>query len=383
MFLSLKSLTSFTELLSRGYGSSDISGINVIHISVGLFRGAGNPLNGSVAAISRVEENTKWSHSFYACTSALKASVQRVKFSVNGTRFSDIKVISASSVPSSERPPLWAVEMTELPIPYAVPLWGIVDDRYENNADIPISTRRRPYLYLPAISGSVFIKGINFPSEDSIAGSTAPQAVLDSVYSEVLIENSIFQLKGYTGEQSFTMYSRWKNLSRSVETAPKIIDLIWTDLMANYVTGSKSVISSTNTGGQDPTSRSRLVQAYERQIRYNFRYAIPAIMFLTLWLFAIIFLLCLVFLKKSKFADVRQLVNHTATGRAVTTTAFPDMCEGHVSTKEWVRTAGKETIVVKYKTDGKNLESPESVLLIEEGKDEKTSTTRIPIAKTW
>ena len=354
----------------------------MIHISVGLFRGAGNPLNGSVAAISRVEEKTKWSHGFYACASALKASIQRVTFSVNGTRFSDIKVISATPVPSSERSPLWAVETTGLPIDYAVPLWGVVDDRYENNADIPISTLRRPYLYLPPSSTSQS-RDITYPSEDSIVGSTAPQAVLSTVYNNVLMESSSLQMKGYTGEQSFTMYSKWKNLSRSVETAPKIIDLIWTDLMANYVTGSKSVISSSGTGGQDPTSRSRLVRAYERQIRYNFRYAIPAIIFLTLWLFAIIFLLCLVFLKKSKFADVRQLVNHTATGRAVTTTAYPDMCEGRVSTKEWVRTAGKETIIVKYKTDGKNLESPESVLLIEEGKDEKTSTTRIPSAKTW
>jgi hypothetical protein len=82
--------------------------------------------------------------------------------------------------------------------------------------------------------------------------------------------------------------------------------------------------------------------------------------FLALWIFTIVITSCLVILKKSRLADVRQLINQTATGRAVTTAAFPNLCEGQVSTKEWVRTAGKEMIVVKYKADGKILESSES-----------------------
>ncbi|KAF8536096.1 hypothetical protein BDD12DRAFT_891049 [Trichophaea hybrida] len=221
---------------------------------------------------------------------------------------------------------------TGRPINYAIPLWGVVDDRYENNADLPISTLRRPYLYLPVSSA---FQTITLQSGDSIAASAAPQAVLDSVYRDVLMDGSSSEFKVYTGEQSFT-----------------------TDLMANYVTGSKSVISSTDTGGQDSVSRSRLVRTYDRQIRYDFRYVIPTILFLTLWLFTSHFVMLSE--KKSKLADVRQLVNHTATGRAIMTTAFPDMCEEHVSTKEWVRTAGKEMIIVKYKTQGKTLESSES-----------------------
>jgi hypothetical protein len=266
MFHSFKvSLTSYIALLSRGFVGVDISGIKVIHVAVDLFRGAANPLNGSAAAISRVEDKTKWGHGLYTCSSALKALIQRVTFSVNGTRFSDIKVLGRSPVLSSERPPLWAVEKSGRSINDAAPFWGVIDDRYENNEDIAISILRRSYLYLPAASSFP----LSLLSQDSIAGSAAPQSALDAVYNEVLTKGSGSQFGSYTREQSITMYSQWRNLSRSIETAPKFIDLMWTDLMSNLDTGSKSAISSTNTRGQASISRYRLVRTHDRRIRYD------------------------------------------------------------------------------------------------------------------
>jgi hypothetical protein len=326
-----------------GYTYIDAGSINNIHSSNGMVRSAATS-PGDIPAIFRVDETSKRSHNFFACSSVLKASIRRVKFAFNHTQtLKQLSALSHESIPTNEEPPLWAVENTGRQIGDVDALWGIISARHANNP--AISTLRSPHLYLPAI----LTRPINASSKDSLAGASAPQAILDNVYNFVLADRSNLQFGAYTGDYNFVMYSRWLKFSQSAETVPKIIDLIWTDMMANMVVGTRSPVTVAAESGDNPLL-SRPVTIRERKIRYDIKYGIPAIILLIFWVSSILIMIVFVVLKKAKIEDLRQLINQTATGRVVTMAQFPELCERNVKTKEWAKTAGKEVIVIRYKT---------------------------------
>lgn len=47
----------------------------------------------------------------------------------------------------------------------------------------------------------------------------------------------------YSGICSYPMFLKWNRLSKTAETAPLLINLVWTDIMANYVMGARSQLS--------------------------------------------------------------------------------------------------------------------------------------------
>ncbi|KAI5842735.1 hypothetical protein BZA05DRAFT_174896 [Tricharina praecox] len=202
-----------------------------------------------------------------------------------------------------------------------------------------LSILRSDRLYLPAGAGGTFSSGISY-QPDAMAGTHGLLTVLSETYTKVLTVGALSApeyLPDYTDFVSYPMYTRWQNLSKSTESATLIFNLLWTDIAASLVTGSKPHLASSSTASADP---SRPVLVFERRIKYDLRYAIPAMLFAALWLvLGIAFLLVLLF-AGTRVAHITQLLNHTATGRVVTNIVAPDMAPPGAPTKEWAKSAG-------------------------------------------
>ena len=80
------------------------------------------------------------------------------------------------------------------------------------------------------------------------------------------------------------MALKWMNLTSSFDTIHKIPRLIWTDIAANIMIGSKSVLNAF------PDHKME-VQIFRRKITYNYVYAIPALISWIIWLGSLIIIL--------------------------------------------------------------------------------------------
>lgn len=167
------------------------------------------------------------------------------------------------------------------------------------------------------------------------------------------------------------------------------MNLIWTDIMANYVVGTKSNLNAGNTsvdnsfnlnvtGAKGPMIR---VLRSRRKIQYDLRYGIPGIVFLAFHAIAIFFALAFWMTDRVHFEYLRTLLNQTATGRCMTVERHGDAARAPtVSTRKWIQAYGNEDLGFKKESSteksdsesngGGAMESPPSV-----SEDEELSST--------
>ncbi len=121
--------------------------------------------------------------------------------------------------------PLWAIESSNITLGRYAPLWGVVDDKYENSS--ALQTRRKDSLWLPA--------GMAFQNDEfiSILDSTPAGAHLQALSAVHDIGNSLASgqtLWDYSAEKDYGLALRWRELSSEAGTAGTILNLIWTDI---------------------------------------------------------------------------------------------------------------------------------------------------------
>ncbi|KAK4501896.1 hypothetical protein PRZ48_007705 [Zasmidium cellare] len=344
----------------QGYGGADKLNISTAGAGGGLILGVGKMVDATGKALPaeefRLDPGTNWSQPIFACVSSIKASVKRVSFQLNGMASIDnllIKEVQSKQYDSNKSMPLWAMENTYREVADLSSLWGLVSD---DLADSPeLSVVRAAEFYLPASSSSVY--GI-MTSEDAVAGAKAPLGAFGSIYTTSALSSS----PDYSGSTNWLLYMKWQQLTRQIETTGKIVDLIWTDLMANALVSSKSVLSgrpSTNSSApalqrRDSPEQSANIPAvqYSAGIAYDWKYAIPALVFLTLYL-ALLVLSALMFCTKGlSFRSLRFVLNQTAAGRAITTERYQASTDVDLAkTSVWARVRGDEVVRVS-KHDG-------------------------------
>lgn len=285
-----------------------------------------------------------------------------VSFWINGTNsLANLQVTSMKprSYSSDASLPLWAIENTGLNVTDVAPFWGIVDDKYESSPHL--WTSRNDHLYLPC--------GINFHSIDlssiaATASAHAPHAALRQVYKDIYTapvtgfesvryEMPDYWLPDYSGVTNYPLFLKWQNLSQSSDTAPTIVNLIWTDIMANYVLGTKSTLNTGNMfaddsdnsierGAKGPMIR---VLRSRRKIQYDLRYGIPGIVFLAFHAIAIMFTFTFWVTGRINIQYLRTLLNQTATGRCVTVERYGDAARAPtVGTRKWIQAYGDEDL---------------------------------------
>jgi hypothetical protein len=156
-------------------------------------------------------------------------------------------------------------------------------------------------------------------------------------------------------------YAKWRDLAVNADLIKKIPDLIWTDLAANMLIGTRSWASGkalpsnlqkrdeSSSGGGDETTTVPIT-VYNRRIRYHWPFAIPA--FLSLLLFVAVLLAALVSFLSGRGvpARVRHYLFHLSSGRLLGEMQYPGDCDRRAPTKEWISRVGSRPSDLQYYT---------------------------------
>ena len=285
------------------------------------------------------EPGSRWSVSLYSCASAVKASIKTVDFLFNGTSgLKGLKVVGTRDkvYDRSTLEPTWAVENLELPLEAVQPLWGLVAPGAKEARNT--STLRAKTLWLPGAINTTFSTAAFSQQYQNLPGVDFPPYAMGRAYSIGVPE---FGETDYSGTSNLAMYIEWQECSNSSETAARILNLVWTDVAANAVTGTKGL--SNLVGGKDMVSFP--AQAYVRRVRYRAPFMIPAIVVIIFSVSISLAVLILWITGQFEISSMRRFLQHTSTGRILTMFLFPNECnKSSARTEDWIRRVGIKEI---------------------------------------
>ncbi|KAH8806053.1 hypothetical protein F5884DRAFT_710046 [Xylogone sp. PMI_703] len=321
------------NILCSGVGAPDIANISNIYVSCALIHGA--PLRTDGGSPFRFEGGSKWTTPLYTCASALRATVKTVTFNLNGTSSLGNLYVKESvdkRYHDNASVPLWGVESSGLAMDGISPVWGIVDPAYEAYPNI--SLVRKPSLYLPGYYDEAGLtSGIAGGFIENLPGSDFGPYAMNSI-PDSLVSPSI----DYSGAQNMAIFLKWQNLSSTPEDIGSIINLIWTDLAAGAVVGTKGAV---NPAGTSNAPIARTVAPIVNKIKYHVAFGIPA--FILLFVLVLIILVALIsaITGQSSTAQVRKVLHQTSPGRILTTVLYPEQSNLFMRTREWTRSFAK------------------------------------------
>jgi hypothetical protein len=323
--------------------------ITNIAVSCGMLYGAARRKDGSASLF--FDPGTEWTIPMYSCASASKASIKTVSFRYNGTRglqSLEVTDIRPKEYEKEEDLPLWAVENLKMRLGDVNPIWGFTTAEHSKHPNI--STARQSHLYLPGLSNG----WVTSPTSgtQNLAGVDFYSKIMALTYDMAELSDDLFYaLPDYSGRANLAMYNKWQELSREPGKAATIINLIWTDISANAVLGSKGHLSSAPLQGlskrDEPATTAKVpVTVYTRRTRFKWRYSVPA--FLTLLLGAAISCLALVFvcIGRATPSRIRHYLDQTSAGRIFTTFLYPMENPSGLSRTKWLRLVGHKGVHV-------------------------------------
>jgi hypothetical protein len=353
------SSSNFSDIntICQGAGELDLANITNIALGCGMVFGAARRRDGSDSLI--FAPGTQWTVPLYSCATATKAVVKEVNFQYNGTQgLKSLNIISVTekAYASDDDKPLWGVENTSLMLGDASALWGLVSPDYQGRSDL--STVRSSQLWLPGYTGLSFgvftfgyqnLPGVEFHT-DAIGGAYVTGS---GSGTENLVD--------YSGKSNLAMYAKWQELSKTANTTANIINLIWTDISANAVLGTKSWLPSpplvdlqqrdttttTNAFPQQQQQTAQVpVQVYTHQIHYKYLFAIPACIVVVLTASLSLAAFLLMIFRRARPSEIREFLNALSPGRIMTMFVYPDECDQQAPTKKWVRQVGYKRVVI-------------------------------------
>ncbi|KAF1846238.1 uncharacterized protein K460DRAFT_417361 [Cucurbitaria berberidis CBS 394.84] len=302
---------SSIDTLCRGQGGGDLANITHIVAKCGVLNGAPRRKDGSASLM--FDPGSAWSMSMYTCMSTAKATIKTVKFRFNGTNddMTGLEVLSLvdKTYPNKESQPLWGVENTEMYLKDGGPLWGLVSE--EKAKTLNLSTVRKESLYLPGRDSSM--------GWQNLPGADFASIALGMAYKTGMSTKGV----DYSGQSNLAMFKKWQELSRTPASSAKILNLVWTDLAANMVVGTKSLAPGQDSKRKrddvtNESSKTPPVTSYTRRVKYHYAYGIPAFLALVLTVGAFTTTLFFVFFSGAKPSTMRTFLQHTSAGRFLT-----------------------------------------------------------------
>jgi len=282
---------------------------------------------------------SEWTMPMYSCISAAQAIIKTVEFRFNTTdNLSGLEVVDIvdKTYPNDDAKPLWGVENTEIPLADARALWGLVSPELATQT-ANLSTLRKESLLLPGYSST----GITTTGYENLPGVDFPAEALGVAYS---IGSAGSDVPDYSGRTNLAMFQRWKALSGSPDLIAQILNLVWTDIAANDVLGTKGVAPTQGSNNQkrDITSGGVAIPVtmYDRQIKYRLPYAVPAIIVLALLVLSSLLTCCAVLFGRASPSKMKRYLNTTSAGRIMTSN-FQGHVDNDISTKHWIASSGK------------------------------------------
>jgi hypothetical protein len=358
------SSSNFSDIgtICQGAGALDLANITNIAVNCGMVFGAARRQDGSDSLI--FAPGTKWTVPMYSCATATKAVIKEVNFLYNGTQgLKSLNILNATekAYASDDDKPLWGVENTALTLGDASALWGLVSPDYQGRSDV--STVRSSHLWLPGYTGLSFgvftfgyqnLPGVEFHT-DALGGAYVAGT---SLGAEDMVD--------YSGKSNLAMYAKWQEFSKFANTTANIINLIWTDISANAVVGTKSwlpslplvnlqqrdITTNTNASSQQLQQQQQQqtvqvpVQIYTHQIHYKYLFAIPACIVVLLTAFLSLTAFFLMIFRRARPSEIREFLNALSPGRIMTTFVYPEECDQQAPTTKWVRQVGHKRVVI-------------------------------------
>jgi hypothetical protein len=320
------------DILCKGYGGQDTANITHIGVHCGMLLGPPERTDGGNPRLPAA--NSTWRQSLHACASVTQARLQNVQFSFNGTLGLGSLHISRQN---TNAPVLWAVENTTLSIDNVDIFWGHIADSFQD--DPSIDTMYSETFYLPA--GSSDILGLPAAGQPSTILSSTWSTVYGGFLADLNLDAE------YSGQSNIALLTKWQSLLSvdPVNGPARIHNLIWTDWVANMLVGTD-------------TANNFSVAVNEPSLSYDFRYSIPALLSLVIWVPMFFAAVVILLTSTLKIRHMRHLLNQTSVGRIIVgdsvlsarngPAALPETrrgVTGHLETSCWAKTTGATHVV--------------------------------------
>ena len=357
------------SLICSGAGGADLANLTNIHVECGLLFGAARRRDGSKSLV--MEPLTWWTQSVYSCATTAKASIKQTKFRYNvttdtGNTLRGLSVVDVQDITYADNAsmPLWGVESpTNYTLANLNQLWGLISPDLEKSVNL--STIRAPHLYLPGYGGLL---------TTAVAGSSNLPAAngLDDVLSGIYQPLGSPGLADYTGSSNMALYAKWRDLAETAQGVSTIPNLIWTDIATNMFVGTRSW----GTGSAPPpnlqkrdesssTANGQMlvpVTVFDREIRYHWPFAVPALLSLLLSVLVTSAALLSVVFGKGAPGRVRYYLYRLSSGRLLGSTRYPEDCDSLAPTRLWISRVGEKPCDLEvYRPPIKYTETPLSV----------------------
>lgn len=314
----------------------------------GLVAGIPQRTDGSDSVL--VDSGSEWDVQLHHCASASRAILKTVSFSVNGTGLSGLQVtgLAEKEYRDDSEYPIWTMEDSKRRLGSGSQLWGLAES--EDAPFDSVSFKRHPYLWLNGIEADVY-RNADGDKSENLPGAFFHGMALGVAYS-------VEEDGKYSGVESLPMYNRWKDLTKTTEGTAKLINLIWTDVAANAVVGTRSQLPKGEPPGLGPAydideaeNQKRAdsdddalvpVHIHHRRVKYKLPYAIPAFIVLGVILAVLGFGFVALIFRGATPRRIRSFLTRLSAGRIMTATLLPDDdVKGDVPAGKWSDRKGR------------------------------------------
>jgi hypothetical protein len=306
---------------------------NNTYVACNLIRGTPDRVDGGQVAI--FDDESRWSTSLHICASAPKVMIKMVQFSINDTEsVSDLGSLKVTEIADKEYEteedmPLWGIEQWDLRLEEMYPIWGLVDQAFE--AFPNVTTLRQPSLYLLGSTEDPFrLEFKSYMTFDNIPGAIGPLFAMQTIRDS----DSLTGEFDFVGRSSMGQWLKWRELSKSSETVSKVIKLLWTDLAASAMVGTKGIHDFTSERAEGQTLDIHVFPIRHR-VKYNYLFGIPALVVALCVAIIAVLAAILPIIKKSGLKQMDQRLKQTSMGRILTTIMHPETSNFYMPSDEW------------------------------------------------
>lgn len=304
----------------------------------------------------------------YTCASATRATIKTVRFALNGTAaLGNLTVISIRDkvYANSSQHPYWGVERPEPALNLNVSsvdlLWGLVHPDYRSNTNIHV--RQAPDIYLPPLPFDRYLGSFR----DNMAATTVFNAAWNSIYefAAYIAGISVNPVPSYSGENQYALYLKWRELSSTDKGAASILNLIWTDLVASALVGTKH-------GFETGENAVRPVYEYHTGIVYTkLGYAVPAIALLAVLVALLVHLLVLLTRGRISRGIALHYLRQTSMGRSVLEARGGQdyAAVADAKTSKWMKEVGDKKLGIRQYRQ----RAPSGAVALPNGRDRNNS----------
>ncbi|KAL4862531.1 hypothetical protein BDV12DRAFT_202981 [Aspergillus spectabilis] len=324
--------------------TTDLDNANISNIAVGcgMVYGVPQRFDAGDPLISK-DPGSKWSIPLSSCATGVRAIIKTVSFRFNGTdNLAGLTVteITPKVYSDTSSKPLWGVENTDMVLGNVKPLWGLVTPEKANQLG-EVAALRNNHLWLPGVVGQSTYSPE--PHHQNLPGVEFYISALDLTYS--VTGGGGGGLFDYSGSTSVALFRKWQQLSQVAPGTARVLDLVWTDVAANYVLGTRGLATtSTASADTDANPANNIpVVAYAPRVRFHIVYGIPAFLTLALVVLILVVAAVVIFLQGSGIRRMTAFLSWTSVGRIYTSQTPRDASALFVSLKpseQWVKEEG-------------------------------------------